>query len=347
MSHEVDTTDGQSPFVSAHTDAWHQLGTTLDHSFTAEEAMAEGLLGGWNVRKVPLLAEIGQRKRVKTTKGVSYSLGKETVAISGMNAVVRDNPVRKGQVDVLGKYGVSDTYKIIQNEEHAGLLNALVEESGAHFETAGSLYGGRQVFITMRLPGHINVGGVDPVDNYIAAINSHDGSMAFTLMVTPVRIVCANTLNMAFSNNSHQFRIRHTSGAEAAMHTQARQALDLTFNYLDGFQEEADRLINTVLTEAQFEDIIQRNFGAPDDAAAASVTRCDKKLDEMMGLFAEAQTQQGIRNTAWAGLNALTEWADHFAPTRGDDRDNSRAAKALLDPSFKNTALRLMKAAVS
>jgi phage/plasmid-like protein (TIGR03299 family) len=325
MAHNLDITNGRTSFVSAHTDAWHQLGTTLDHSFTAEEAMREGLLGGWNVRTLPL--------QTVTETG-------EVLPVAGRSSVVRNNPVVDGQIDVLGTVG--DRYTIIQNEEHAGLLNALVDESGAHFETAGALEGGRKVFITMKLPGHINVGGVDPIENYIAAINSHDGSMAFTLMVTPVRIVCANTLNVAFSQKSHVFRIRHTSGAEKTLRTQARQALDMSFNYLDAFQEEAERLINTTMTQAQFEAIIDKEFGAPDDASKQTITRADAKLEELSLLFAEAGTQEGIRNTAWAGFNALTEWSDHFQPTRGEDKDLVRARNAVLYPVAKNRALELM-----
>lgn len=325
MAHALDINSGTASFVSAHTDAWHMLGETLDHSFTAEEAMEHGHLGGWNVRTSPAFTIVDGKR----------------IQMAGRNAVVRDNPVNKGQIDFLGDVG--DSYKIIQNEDHAGFLNTLVDESGAHFDTAGALYGGRQVFLSMRLPGHINIGGVDPVENYIAAINSHDGSMSFTLMVTPVRIVCANTLNLAFQNKSNVFRIRHTSGVQNYL-GQAREALDFSFKYLDGFQEQAERLINTTLTQAQFEEIIEREFGAGDDASQAAQTRADKRIEEMQELFAEAQTQDGIRDTAWAGLNALTEWADHFSPTRGDDRETSRAMKAILDPSFKNQALRLMLA---
>src|SRR5690606_19715075 len=95
------------------------------------------------------------------------------------------------------------SYTVIQNEEHAGLLNALVDESGAHFETAGALQGGKRVFITMKLPGHMSIGGVDRVDQYLAAMNSHDGSSAFTFMISPVRIVCQNTLNFALGKASN------------------------------------------------------------------------------------------------------------------------------------------------
>lgn len=332
MAHALDITDGEATFVSAHTAAWHQLGTVLPETFTAEDAMKHGKLGGWNVRKWPSVATNPQTG--------------EQIARPGMYDIIRNNPIRKKQVDVLGKYPVSETYQIVQNEDHANFLNALVDESGAHFETAGALNGGSQVFLTMALPGHLLVGGVDKVDQYIAAINSHDGSIAFTLMVTPIRIVCANTLNMAFENMSNVFRIRHTTNVEKHIRSTAREALDLSFKYLDSFNVEAEKLINTTMTQSQFEAIIQAEFGVDEEASKAAQTRAGNRLDEMAQLFADARTQEGIRDTAWAGLNALTEWADHFSGVRGDDADQSRAIKAIMDPTFKNKALKAMMATV-
>ena len=313
-----------------NTMAWDQLGATLTESLDAGQAMKEGKLAGWNVRKVPLVAQVGKKQ----------------IPVPGRFATVRNNPIKRSQIDILGDVGAN--YNIIQNENHEALLNALVDESGATLDYAGDLgTDGRQVFIVMKLPGHINVGGSDPVENYLAAINSHDGSMSFTLMVTPVRFDCKNVLNCAFQNASHMFRVRHTSGAEAALHRQAREALDFTFNYLDVFQKDAERLIQTTMTQAQFESIMVREFGAPEDSSSAATTRADKKIDELSSLFADSFTQEGIRGTAWAGFNALTEWADHRSPTRGAEemRDSNRAQKAILDPSFKNRALQLMMSA--
>lgn len=320
MAHELDITNGEASFVSARVDAWHQLGTTLPLTFTAEEAMEVGHLGGWNVRKSPLFTqEAGGRK----------------IVVPNRSAVLRDNPVTP-RVDVLGTVG--DGYTIVQNEEHTEFLNTLVDESGAHFETAGALDGGRRVFVTMKLPQHIKVGGEDRVDSYIAAINSHDGSLAFTFMITPVRVVCQNTLNMAFGGASHIFRIRHTSGAKKLLVQQARDALNLTFSFLDGFQAEAEALLATELTQLRFEELIAANFGAPEGAAKSTITRADTRLAEMASLF--------DGSNAWFGLNAITEWADHFAPTRGEDRDVSRSQRALLNPAFKNQARELMLALV-
>jgi len=329
--HNLDITNGVASFVSAREDAWHAMGEVLPDSFTAEEALKYGKLGGWNLRKTALFTEVDGKK----------------ILTPDMYAVVRNNPVVKGQRDVLGVVG--NKYTIIQNEDLATLLNALVDESGAHFETAGAIDGGRKVFITMKLPGNIKIGGVDRVDNYIAIMTSHDGTTSTQIMVTPIRIVCQNTLNMAFNGAKHAgvFRVRHTVGAHKIMLQQAREALDFTFDFIEDFQADAEKLINTTMTQLQFEEIIHEAFGAPADAPLGTLTRTENKLDTMMNLYADANTQEGIRGTAWAGLNALTEWYDHFSHVRGAGVNTGteevlRSRRALLDPSFKNQALKMM-----
>lgn len=329
MSHELDINNGVTSFVTARQDAWHALGTTLPDAFDAESALRYGHLKDWNLRKAPLLAQ-----------------DSDTVSIQVPDtyAILRDNPVIKDQVDVLGTVGAK--YAILQNEELVGLLDTLVDESGAHFETAGAIKGGKQVFVSMKLPGHLNVGGVDKIDQYIAATTSHDGSTSTSIMVTPVRIVCANTLNMAFKQASHTFRVKHLAGSQSRMIGQARESLEFSFNFLDGFQEEAYQMINTTMTDGQFNDIIREAFGPKKDAPAPTVTRAENKLAELEYLFAQAETQKEVRGTVWAGLNAITEWADHFAPVRpGDAGDDvlTRSQKALFDPYIKNDALKMMR----
>jgi len=328
MAHNIETHGSKAAFVSARKPAWHQLGTVLPETFTAEEAMTLGHLGDWNVRKVPLVAALEDGRMLD---------------VPHRYATVRDNPFEQGQVDVLGQVG--GHYTPIQNEEHAALLSAVADESGAVFETAGSIGGGRQVFLTMRLPGHMLVGGQDRVDCYLAAMNSHDGSLPFTLLVTPIRVVCQNTLNVALKGAPNTYRRRHRGGTRGIVY-EAREALDLTFDYLDAFQLQAERLINETMTQQQFEQIIAKEYGAPEDSSPQRRTRAEDRLDQMLSLFAQANTQAGIRDTAWAGFNALTEWYDHFSPTRAEDEDTRRAEKAVLDPSFKERALAVVSKAV-
>jgi phage/plasmid-like protein (TIGR03299 family) len=200
-------------FVSARRHAWHRLGTVLPAEFTAADAMRHAKLGGWNVRTQAL----------QTTPMLS-SDGVDTLDVPEHFATVRTNPVT-GRPDVLGVVGRG--YTPIQNEEHADLLDALVDESGAHFETAGSLKGGRQVFLTMKLPDTMLIGGIDPVDLYIVACNSHDGTSAFRQGL-PVRVVCTNTQAVKIRRAQSSFLIRHTSGARGYI-GHARDALGLTF----------------------------------------------------------------------------------------------------------------------
>src|SRR6476661_5225290 len=243
MAHDLEPWDGgqSASFVSARQHAWHRLGTVLPAEFTAADAMRHAKLGGWNVRTQAL----------QTTPVLSVD-GVDLLDVPEHFATVRTNPVT-GRPEVLGVVGRG--YTPIQNEEHAALLDALVDESGAHFETAGSLRGGRQVFLTMKLPTTMQIGGIDPVDLYLIACNSHDGTSAFRLLVAPVRVVCGNTQAIAIRRAQSSFSIRHTSGASGQIE-QARQALGLTFRYAETFQVQADAMIAQAMTDRQFRELI-------------------------------------------------------------------------------------------
>jgi phage/plasmid-like protein (TIGR03299 family) len=226
---------------------------------------------------------------------------------------VRDNPAT-GRPEVLGVVG--ESYRPIQNEEHADLLDTLVDESGAHFETAGSLRGGRQVFLTMRLPKTIRIGGVDSMGTYLAALNSHDGSLAFRLLVTPVRIVCANTQAAALRRARSSFSIHHTSGARGQIQA-AREALGLTFAYMDAFQAEAERMLGQAMTEAQFVAITRSLWPVEDGASARTRSNAARRESSLRHLFVEGDTNATIRGTRWAAYQTVTEYLDHYAPVDG------------------------------
>lgn len=322
MAHEIETHGEQGAFVSARQDAWHQLGTTLADAFTAEEAMTHAHLGGWNVHKNPL----------QTT--VMDGSGVTTMDIPGQYATVRTNPFT-GEPDVLGTVG--SWYEPVQNEEHCDLLNTLVDEGGAHFETAGSLRGGRQVFVTMKLPHHIEVGGVDDVETYIAALNSHDGSSAFRLLVSPVRIVCANTQAAALREAKSSFLIRHTNSIRQNMQ-QAREALGMTFAYLESFEVEAEKMIQTSMREVDFANKVRRLFPLKDDGGKRAKDAHENRILELRQLFTGSETNSEIRGTRWAGYQAITEYLDHYKPVRGADgaEADARAERTITHPQTIN-----------
>jgi phage/plasmid-like protein (TIGR03299 family) len=319
MAHEIEEYGDQAAFVSVRENAWHSLGTVVPQELTADEALKHAHLAGWNVRKEKLFTVGGME-------------------VPQRFATVRDNPFVTGKVDVLGVVG--SKYEPIQNEDHADLLDALVDESGAHFETAGSLRGGTQTFITMKLPDHIKIGGVDDVETYIAALNSHDGSKAFQFIVTPIRIVCANTQAIAERSAKSRFSTRHTKRGAEGIIAQARETLQMTFKYLDTFQLEAERLIQKSMDEAKFYEIVEQLYGMPNDPSNLIQDRIETNRSKVMELFMDSPTAKGIRGTAWAGYQAVTEYLDHFAMTQGKTESQMTTYRALAVASGANDELK-------
>jgi phage/plasmid-like protein (TIGR03299 family) len=324
MSHELERfTDGSAAFVSARQHAWHRLGTVLPDAFTASQAMEYARLGWWNVRKEHLQAV------VVTDEGVSK------IDVADHYASVRTNPVT-GQPEVLGVVG--EQYVPVQNEELCELLDAVVDEGGAHFETAGSLRGGRQVFVSMKFPAGIKIGGVDAMNLYLCALSSHDGSRALTGLATPVRVLCANTQAAALRNHRASFTIRHTRGAKFAL-AEARRALQLTFDHFDAFGIEAEKMINETLTDDAFAKITAELW--PLNSETESVRSRNNSLrrdHELAYLWHDADTNAAIRGTRWAGYQAITEYLDPHTPV-GPKRDAAKVrAERAISPA--TTALK-------
>jgi hypothetical protein len=170
MAHELEQfSDRTTAFFSARVDAWHRLGTVTDSCLTAAEVMTVAHLGGWDVR----------------TEGLRAA--DSGAVVPNKYATTRIHPM-SGQREVLGTVGTS--YQVVQNEQACELLDMIVDETGAHYETAGSLRGGREVFVTMRLPQTLRIAGVDEVDLFLAMCTSHDASRLGRVLVSPTRVVC-------------------------------------------------------------------------------------------------------------------------------------------------------------
>jgi hypothetical protein len=297
-------------------DAWHALGVALDPGATARVALRKAKLAHWNVRKVPLYAALPA-----DPNGVS-----RTVEVLERVAVVRDSPNIPGQVDHIGI--VSPTYAIMPNEETAELLDVLAEESGARFYAAGEMEAGRKAFVALKLPGHISV-GEDTVECFVTTVQSHDGTMPFTLLATPV-------LDGVILD-SHRLTLRHRAGAGATLTSVIRDWLEDTFAYLEDFHQAGKLLADSPMSFAKFEAAVERRLGASLDASSPAATRADKRVVQMTELF-------GSGRTAWNGFVALATWFDHYSPVRGN---TVQEQKALLDAGFKQKALALMTAAAS
>jgi phage/plasmid-like protein (TIGR03299 family) len=288
LAHEIETfnQDGTAAFFSARQDAWHQLGSVTPGCLTAQDVMQVAYLGGWQVLKEGL----------RTVESGA--------AVPNRYATTRAHP-KTGQREVLGLVGAS--YQVVQNEQACELLDMIVDETGAHYETAGSLRGGREVFVTMKLPDSLRVAGVDAVDLYLVMCTTHDVSRAGRILVTPVRVVCANTQRAAFANNHGEYTFRH-SGDVLGKLADVRAALGLVPVYLDQFQAAAEAMMDKQLEGDQLKAIAEDLWPLGEDDGEPAYLKALARERDLKDLFETAPTQDRIRGTAWSGYQAITEW---------------------------------------
>jgi phage/plasmid-like protein (TIGR03299 family) len=207
---------------------------------------------------------------------------------------------------------VSPVYKIIQNAQAFDWLDSLVDSGDAKYETAGALFGGKRIVVSMEvssLPG-IRVKGEKEegeVRTYLVTINSHDGSLPETTIVTPVRWVCKNTLNLALGKHRGIYRVRHTGSLEGKL-AAAREALGVSFEYMADFKRMADQLARQKIVDKQVAEIMDKLW--PKTPLQLELGR-ENTADKAMDAYHASQTLEGIRGTKWGVLNAVAEFVDH------------------------------------
>jgi len=336
MAHAIEEyTDGTAAFFTAREVAWHKLGTVTDNALTAEDALKTAYLD-WTVFKsenpvttmVPMLGDTAMEDG-----------SMEEVTFADKFMTYRYHPKTK-KADALGVVG--NRYTPVQNAEAFSLLNYIADESGAVFETAGALNGGRKVFMTMKMPNQMTIGGVDAIDMYLMAWNTHDGTSSFNLLTTPIRVVCQNTLSMAINNAKSSFALRHTTNVQGKVQ-EAREALQLAYKYTDAFALEAEVLLGQKLSTNDFAKIVEKLIPI-DETIDRKRTLSEEARGALMGLW-NAPTQQNVFGTKWAAWNAVVEYADWAKPVRGKNADVARAERIVTGAgdAFKNKALQLIK----
>ncbi|XVV02687.1 DUF932 domain-containing protein [Actinosynnema sp. CA-248983] len=282
--------------------AWHQVGRSVKGHRSAMSALEAAGLTGWDIRK---LVQIG----VEETPD-----GPRRVGNPDQVMLVRTDP-RTGATRYLSSVGTR--YGVRQNEDQAALLDALVAESGADgFAHAGAIDEGRRTFVTMKLSDTVSVAGVDPMELYLVVFNSHDGSAAFRVSLVPFRVLCANQLPMVIRGQVASVAIRHTRNATIDV-ADIRAKLRLMHNYAEAFEQQARRMIEAELSTEEFRDVVETVWPV-NDATAPPRARfnADRRRGQLMRLWTDAGTQHNIRGTRWAGLQAITEYLDHYDPAR-------------------------------
>ena len=296
----------QGRFASVGYGAWHEIGKVAPAGTTAEELLrlADGFYPVYTVPSMaPVYAEdspLGEKRIIGYTEDPTRL------------QVCRRNP-KTGAQEILGN--ASQKYGLWQHTEmFCDFADALMDVTEPAVSTSGILYGGRQAFMCWQIPQTIQVGGVDDtIQLWLLAHTSHDGSAPATLAVTPLRTVCANTSRWNIRNALYRVAIRHTKNREdyhEAKLQEVREALHLVQGYAGELEAEANALVNTHMTTAKFEAIVAGIWGPAEDAPAGTLTKWDQTMGKLLDIWAVDEKQEPGRNTAWAAVNTIGQYAD-------------------------------------
>jgi len=308
MSHEIEARDVFGEVRVHGQRAWHGLGVEIPDGLTVWPAFEQiGL--GWETELLPVVAMYsdpdGKKRQFK---------------IPTHNAHVKADDKY-----LLGMVGAG--YRPISNREMAEFADALVEvDKSVVVETAGSLRNGRCIFTLVKLPQNIEVTDEDVLNQYVLIRNSHDGSTSFQVYPTSVRVVCANTLRWSERDAGRGISFQHTGDVKTKIE-HARLALGLITDETKKFEAQVRILAAKHLKKNEvaeyFRSVYDRTFGVVPEHAESDdprdTKRFERQLERRDALLARWQTNfenkeqslDGIRGTAWAAYNAISQWQDH------------------------------------
>lgn len=266
--------------------SWHGLGTRVQEAPSSSEALIKAGLD-WNVVQEPIYTETEE-------------------LIEGYKANVRDSD-RK----VLGV--VTDRYKVIQNQEAFAFTDELLGE-GVRYETAGSLQGGKKVWLLAHMPHEYIISG-ERISPYLLFSNTHDGSGAIKVALTPIRVVCQNTLNLALSQASRSWSMIHTGNIQNKLQ-EAKDTLFMAEKYMDNLGKEFETLRMQSMTDKQVMEFIETLLPIEDNATSQQKRNMKRLQEDMKMRYFDAPDLQDVGRNAYRFINAVSDFATHAEPLR-------------------------------
>lgn len=280
MAHEIETM-----FYTREV-PWHGLGIKVEEAPTSKDALRLAELD-WKVVTKPIYID---NQRVK-----------KYVA----NVRDKDNKI-------LGI--VSDTYKIVQNEEAFSFTDQLLENNNdVRYETAGSLTNGKKVWLLAKMPDIYLVD--DPTNCYLTFFNSFDGKSGLRVFVTPVRVVCHNTLNLALSSTPRSWSANHTGNIEEKLE-EAKRTLLMADKYLKKLETTSKVLVNKIVTDKEVLEFIEELLPIENDISERKKNNIIELRKELYKRYKDAPDLKKYSETQWALINAVSDFASHTIPLR-------------------------------
>ena len=280
MAHEIET------MFYVREKPWHGLGVGVKKAPTSSDALVYAGLD-WMV----------EQKDVYTQDGN---------LIAGYKANTRNT-----DNSVLGI--VSDRYRVVQNEEAFAFTDDLLG-AGVTYETAGALQGGRKVWMLAKMPLRYIIAG-DEIAPYMVVMNSHDGSSGIKVAMTPIRVVCSNTLNLALNSAKRIWTTKHTENVMSRVH-EAQETLMLAENYMGELGKGIDTLSRIKLTDKKVMEFMQEFFPVDLDMPEAQRKNNLKLLNDMKLRYFDAPDLSHVGKNGYRFVNAVSDFATHADPIR-------------------------------
>lgn len=225
---------------------------------------------------------------------------------------------------------VTDRYQIVQNTEAFEFTDAIVgetEDGVVKYETAGSLCGGKKIWLLAKMPTKKVLD--DEIDPYMFFSNSHDGSGAIKVGMTPIRIVCNNTLNMALNSAKRQWSTKHVGDIQYKLE-EAKYCLQMADQYMQRLNEEADRLANAKLYKEQIDEILDELFPIDDNDTDRKKRNVQAEKDNFFVAYFMPDIAK-FRDTAWGAVNAMSDVVTHQTPKRNTKSFNENRWGKIMD----------------
>lgn len=294
MSAEV-----ESMFYTGREVPWHGLGVQVDEAPTSAEAIRLAGLD-WNVYQTDIIDGNG-------------------CVIPGYKANLKDTDGK-----FLGMVG--NRYKVIQNKEAFDFTDTLLGE-GVKYETAGSLFEGKRIWLLAKLPETTILG--DEIIPYMCFTNGHDGRNSIKVCLTPTRVVCNNTLNFALKNTPRTWSTRHVGNLRTKM-DEARNTLHLANNYMKELAVVSDQLANTDVSEEEVRNVLDNVFVTKNDASDRVKQNKEEVKDKFMVCMLAPDLLK-FKGTAYQVAQAAADFVDHVAPGRSTPTYREKNFDKILD----------------
>lgn len=280
---------------------WHGQGIRVEDAPTSEDAIRLAGLD-WTVNQEPIYLSDGTK-------------------IDGNYANVRSSDNKP-----LGIVG--ERYKIVQNSDAFAFTDALLGE-GVRYETAGSLKDGKVIWLLAKMPESVEILG-DKVDPYMVFTNTHDGSGAVRVCMTPVRVVCNNTLNAAMRGAKRVWSARHTGSVTNKL-DDARETLQFATQYMEATKQTFEELYKVKLNEFTLQRMVDNIIPITDDMTDRQKTNQKTIRDDILLRYNEAPDLKVLDQTGARLVQAVADTTSHIEPFRQTANFKENRFKNTLD----------------